>query len=271
MITPLAQDYAALDVPEVLLRLFHPRPESALFNPPTSAQEVLIRVDPGVVIGARFYAAGTEAPTLLFFHGNGEIAADYEDLGPLYTQQGLNFLPADYRGYGRSTGTPTVTAMMRDCQVILDFAQNWLKKQGFSGPLVVMGRSLGSASALELAFRHQDRLEGLIIESGFAYAGPLLKLLGVDVNALGFKEEAGFRHVDKIRQWTKPLLIIHAEFDHIIPMAEGQALYEASPSPEKTFIKVAGANHNDILAVGFTMYMAAVARLGALAKHQQAQ
>ena len=269
--TSLAPDYAALDVPEVLLCLFHPRPESALFNPPTSSQELLIPVDPGVAIGARFYTAGTEAPTLLFFHGNGEIVADYEDLGPLYTQLGLNFFPVDYRGYGRSTGTPTVTAMMRDCQVILAFAQEWLNRKGFSGPLVVMGRSLGSSSALELASRHQDRLDGLIIESGFACVGPLLKLLGVDVQALGFKEEGGFRNVDKIRHWKKPLLVIHAEGDHLIPLAEGQALYETSPSPEKNFLKVAGANHNDILAVGFSAYMEAVARLGALAKRQKAK
>lgn len=268
---PLAQDYVALDVPEVLLRLFHPRPELALFNPPTSAQELRIPVDPGVAIGGRFYAAGTKAPTLLFFHGNGEIVADYEDLGPLYTQQGLNFFPVDYRGYGRSTGTPTVTTMMRDCHVIFAFAQEWLGKKGFSGPLVVMGRSLGSASALELAALHQDRLDGLIVESGFAYAGPLLKLLGVDVQALGFKEETGFRNVDKIRHWKKPLLIIHAELDHIIPFAEGQALYEASQSPEKNILKVAGANHNDILAVGFSLYMQAVARLGVLVKREKAK
>src|SRR5208282_2749154 len=109
------------------------------FSPPTSAEEVLIPVETGVVIGGRFYAAGISESTLLFFHGNGEIVADYEDLGPLYTQQGFNFFPVDYRGYGRSTGTPTVTAMMRDCHVILDFTQDWLTKQGFSGPLVVMG------------------------------------------------------------------------------------------------------------------------------------
>ena len=266
MVAALAQDYAALDVPEVLLRLFHPRPESALFNPPTSAQELLIPVAPGVSIGGRFYAAGAEAPTLLFFHGNGEIVSDYEDLGPRYARQGLNFFPVDYRGYGRSTGTPTVTAMMRDCQVIFAFAQEWLDQKGFSGPLLVMGRSLGSASALELAARHQDRLDGLIVESGFAYAGPLLQLLGLDVQALGFTEETGFRNVDKIRQWQKPLLIIHAEFDHIIPFAEGQALYEACPSPEKTFLKVAGANHNDILTVGFAAYLEAVVRLGAVAQ-----
>jgi pimeloyl-ACP methyl ester carboxylesterase len=270
MMTSLAQDYAALDVPEVLLRLFHPRPELALFNPPTSGQEIIIPVDPGVVIGGRFYAADTKAPTLLFFHGNGEIAADYEDLGPLYNRQGLNFLPVDYRGYGRSTGEPTVSNMMSDCHVIFAFAQEWLNQKGFSGPLAVMGRSLGSASALELAAAHQDRLAGLIIESGFAYAGPLLKLLGVNVGALGFIEETGFRNVDKIRHWRKPLLIIHAEFDHIIPFAEGQALYEASHSLEKTFLKVAGANHNDILAVGFAAYLEAVASLGALLKREKA-
>jgi fermentation-respiration switch protein FrsA (DUF1100 family) len=258
-------NYAALDVPEVLLRLFHPRPETASFQAPTTAREILIPVDQGVVIGARWYAAGKDAPTLLFFHGNGEIVADYEELGPLYVRLGFNFLPVDYRGYGRSTGSPTVTAMMQDCRTIFAFAREWLGKEGCSGPLVVMGRSLGSAAALELASQYQDNLDGLIVESGFAYATPLLQLIGVNVAALGFVEEEGFRQVDKIRQWTKPLLIIHAERDHIIPFAEGQALYEACPSPQKTLLKVPGANHNDILSVGFEAYMQAVVRLGELA------
>ena len=112
----LAQDYTTLDVPEVLLRLFHPRPESGLFNPPTSAQEILIPVDPGVAIGARFYAAGATEPTLLFFHGNGEIVADYEDLGPVYTQQSYNFFPVDYRGYGRSEGKPSEKGILSDAR-----------------------------------------------------------------------------------------------------------------------------------------------------------
>jgi len=122
MTTTDAPDYAALDVPEVLLRLFHPRPEVTALSQPTAAQEVLIPVAPGVDIGGRFYAAGASEPTLLYFHGNGEIVADYEELGPLYTQRGFNFFPVDYRGYGRSTGSPTVSAMMRDCHTILDLS-----------------------------------------------------------------------------------------------------------------------------------------------------
>ncbi len=260
-VTP-PENYAILDVPAVTLRLFHPRPEFLAPGSPALGEELLIPVAPGVVIGARFYAAGPSAPTLLFFHGNGEIVADYEDLGPIYTKLGFNFLPVDYRGYGRSTGTPTVSAMMADGHVILAFAGEWLPKHGFTGSLVVMGRSLGSASALELAAGHPDQIHGLIIESGFAYAGPLLTLLGVNLQALGFTEDRGPRNLDKIKQWTKPLLVIHAEHDQIIPLAEGLELYEACPSRQKTLLKVAGAGHNDVLAAGFAAYMEAVSRLG---------
>jgi pimeloyl-ACP methyl ester carboxylesterase len=261
-------NYAALDVPDVLLRLFHPRPESPSESS-TSAREILIPAAPGVVLGARWYSAGETAPTLLFFHGNGEIVADYEELGPFYVRLGFNFFPVDYRGFGRSTGSPTVTAMMQDCRTIFAFTEDWLKKEGCTGPLVVMGRSLGSASALELAALYQDRLDGLILESGFAYVTPLLELIGVNVAALNFVEEKGFRQVDKIRQLVKPLLIIHAEFDHIIPYAEGQTLYKACPSTQKTLLTVPGADHNNILSAGFEEYMKAVARLGEVAVQQQ--
>ena len=181
-----------------------------------------------VVVGARFHPAAATAPTILFFHGNGEIVADYDELAPFYQRQGVNFFPVDYRGYGRSTGDPTVSAMMRDCHEIFRFARQWLPEMGYPGPLVVMGRSLGSASALELAAAYPDQVAALIVESGFAYAGPLLQLLGVNLAAIGFKETAGFRNIDKIRAYPGPTLIIHAEHDHIIPLSDGQALYDAA-------------------------------------------
>ena len=102
---------------------------------------------------------------------------------------------------------------------------------GYTGPLMVMGRSLGSASALELAAAYPEQVAALIVESGFAYAGPLLQLLGVNLAAIGFREMAGFRNVDKIRAYPGPTLIIHAEHDHIIPMSDGQALYDAVAPP----------------------------------------
>jgi len=185
-------DYSNLDRPDILMFLFHPRAEWEGSGACDSAEDVVV-----VVVGGRFHMAEKSAPNILFFHGNGEIVADYNEMGPLYTRMGINFMPVDYRGYGRPTGQPTITAMMRDCHVIFDFVQDWLKENGCKGPFLVMGRSLGSASALELASHYQSQIDGLIVESGFAYDGPLLRLLGIDVQALGFREEEGFRNVDK--------------------------------------------------------------------------
>jgi len=251
-------DYSAFDRPEILMFLFHPRPEWGSPGLGPSAEEMLIQVEKDVAVGARFHLAGKDAPTILFFHGNGEIVADYNDIGPLYLRMGINFLPVDYRGYGRSNGNPTITAMMRDAHVIFDYVQNWLKEMGYKGPFILMGRSLGSASALELSAHYRDQIDGLIIESGFAYAGPLLQLLGISMEALGIKEEEGFRNIDKISTFDKTTLIIHAENDQIISFTEGQALYDACPAPDKRFLEIPGANHNDIFLRGIREYMEAV-------------
>lgn len=251
-------DYSPLDRPEVLMFLFHPRPEWGGRDAGSASQDVLIPVDGDVAIGARFHMTSKAGPSILFFHGNGEIVADYDEFGPLYNRMGINFLAADYRGYGRSTGTPTVTAMMRDCHVIFEFARKWLAENGYTGPLLAMGRSLGSASALELAATYPEAFGGLIIESGFAHAGPLLRLLGIEPSSLGYTEEAGFQNIDKIRRYHGPTLIIHAQLDHIIPFSDGKALYDASPAGDKTLLKIPGANHNDIFMRGLSEYMQAI-------------
>jgi len=251
-------DYSILDRPEVLKFLFYPRTDAAESMQSTFGVDVLIPVEANTVVGAKFHLMDKTSPNILFFHGNGEIVSDYDDLGPLYNRMGINFLPVDYRGYGRSTGKPTVTAMLKDCHTILEFVTDWLKENGHSGPLIVMGRSLGSASALELAADHNSRIAGLIIESGFAYAQPLLELMGVRVNVLGFAEQEGFRNIDKIRLFNGPLLVIHGELDEIIPFSDAEALYDNSAARRKTLKKIPNVGHNDLFSFGLKIYMATV-------------
>ena len=256
-----AAGLAALDAPEVLAVLFHPRPERGATAAPPPSCDLMIPVEAEVSIGARFHLADESAANILFFHGNGEIVADYHDLGVLYRQMGINFLAVDYRGYGRSEGRPTVTSMMADCHRIFDFTRHWLLENRYTGPLAVMGRSLGSASAIELAAAHRQAVAGLIVESGFATAGPLLELLGLDPRALGFDESRSFGNVDKIASVDRPTLIIHAEHDHIIDFQEGRTLYEACGAAEKDFLRIPGANHNDIFMRGWDAYAGAVKAL----------
>jgi uncharacterized protein len=255
----LSQIYhPSFDKPKISRLLFYPRQEVAL--PPGGGPErLMIPVEEeGVVLGGRFHAAGKAGPTILFFHGNGEIAADYDDVGPLYGRMGINFLPIDYRGYGISTGSPSITAMLRDAHRVLSYVSSWLGPRGYNGPLVVMGRSLGSAPALELAYREGGSIAGLIIESGFARILPLMKLLGVEDPEL--KEAEGPLNVEKIRHIVQPTLVIHAQYDRIIPRSEGAELYRASGAAKKLFVEIPGADHNDILLKGMRIYLETIGK-----------
>jgi pimeloyl-ACP methyl ester carboxylesterase len=252
-----SHDYNALDHPGILAYIFHPR---ACMRP-AGPDDILIPVEDNVHIGACFHVAGKDAPTILFFHGNGEIVSDYDDLGPLYTRMGINFFVVDYRGYGRSTGSPTVSGMMADSHKILDFVVQWCRDQGMTGAVSVMGRSLGSAPAIELAAIRPAEVENLIVESGFAGTESLLRVLGIDPAARGIQVPADLDNQEKIRQWTGPALIIHGEQDQLIPFSHGQALYDACPSSEKKRVNIAGAGHNDIFLRGLDLYLSAVKSL----------
>lgn len=252
---PSSPDFTVLDRPDILSRLFHPRPD---ISPPGNGRSLMIPVAEDINVGACFHPAGKDAPNVLFFHGNGEIVSDYNGIAPLYKGMGINFLPVDYRGYGRSGGTPTLAHMIGDSHVILDFTTEWLLQNGYTGPVFIMGRSLGSAAALELAARRQGDVAGLILESAFAYGIPLLESLGVRIEHRDIVEENVFGHLQKIKSFSKPVLIIHAEFDHIIPISDGEALFESCRSDQKTFVQIDGADHNDIFFRGLSKYMKAM-------------
>jgi alpha-beta hydrolase superfamily lysophospholipase len=248
MTTP-AFGYAKLDHPDVLKAIFHPRKEIDADRPP-DVIDYDITVEEGVRIGARFHMAGVEDPNILFFHGNGEIVSDYDTIGPVYKEHELSLLAVDYRGYGRSGGVPSVAAMMCDAHVIFKEVRNWLKLGGRTGPLLVMGRSLGSACAIDLAASYQEEISGLVIESGFAQTVPLLNCLGVDTQALGMTEADGFKNVEKIAQFAKPTLIIHAQYDQFIPVMSVELLQVHCAARSKEFHMIPGADHNTVMARG---------------------
>jgi pimeloyl-ACP methyl ester carboxylesterase len=247
-------DYSKLDQPEVLQILFHPRREAENMPPPANVFDSGIPVATGVRIHAQFHLAGREEPNILFFHGNGEIVSDYDDVGPFYTKTGMNFLAVDYRGYGKSSGSPSVTSMLQDAHLVFRAVKDWLDAAEHTGPLVIMGRSLGAAAALELASSHADEIAGLIIESGFATTLPLLINLGLDVAGLGITEEDGFHNVRKISSFTKPTLIIHGQYDEIIPVNSAAILQAQSPARSKEFQVVPGASHNTIIGSAGELY-----------------
>lgn len=243
-------DLSFLDVPEVLSFVFYPRRDFSTGCGVTC----FVDVGGGVRLGCKFYACGEGRPAILYFHGNGETAGDYDEVSWLFTDRGINLFIAEYRGYGLSGGRPTVTSLLRDAHPVFKRFKDVALEEGWGG-LFVMGRSLGSVPAVELAYHYQDEIDGLIVESGVANTFTLfLNLFGVRVGGeLRAKLEA-VSNKAKIREVRVPTLIIHAENDTLIPVSEAIELYESSGAEDKELFIIPGADHNDLWFVAGEKY-----------------
>lgn len=248
-------DYRLLDRPEFVQFIFYPRREHT--DPPPNSMDFKIEVDQGVSITCRFYVNNTQSPSILFFHGNGEVVSDYNFIGPIYNQIGANLFVADYRGYGASTGRPSFSTMVADSHRIYTRFVEILREGGYSNRKFVKGRSLGSVSAIELAAQYGSEFQGLIIESGFASTLRLMTRLGFPPEILGIKDP-GFPNLSKIRQVHLPTLIIHAECDSLIPLDQAKDLYENVGTTQKDLLVIPDADHNDLLMRGMQEYFRAV-------------
>ncbi|MFO1119136.1 MAG: alpha/beta hydrolase [Rhodospirillales bacterium] len=253
--------YEVLDRPEVTSVLFYPRRDVGVPRLATGVHTVRIPVTEDVALGGKIFAAPEHGPAVLYFHGNGEIASDYDTIAPFYTRLGITLFVVDYRGYGLSESTPSATALIEDAWTVFGKTPELLASVGVAeGPLFVMGRSLGSAAALEIIDRADEgAVKGLIIESGFAYTFPLIERIGFLPLAEAYEHKDGFGNLDKIARAKLPTLIIHGERDWIIPITDADALFEASPVKQKSFTRIPGAGHNDLMLVGRQAYFDALA------------
>ena len=254
-------DYSRLDRWEISMGSFYPRRN---WTPtPTGCQDYMLPVEPEVGLSARFHPAGLESPTILFFYGNGETACDYDDIAPFYNRIGVNFLAADYRGYGRSGGTPAFSTMLSDSAEILKQARRMLEGGGYRGEIFVMGRSMGRHPAFELAAGELAAgepvggagtgLAGVIVESGRPTLGQFTRGLEPE-EAKRFAEA----YREKVRSIALPLLVIHGEVDTLAPVEEAREMYEEAASKNKRMLTIPGAGHNDLLYRGIEEYFSAI-------------
>ena len=143
--------------------------------------------------------------------------------------------------------------MIADSHRILEGLNKVIEEEGYKSCLFLMGRSLGSIPAIELAYHYQNDFRGLIIESGSAnnFRG-LLDYLGVAHRERLSGEE--FMNKEKIASVVIPTCIIHGEHDQIIPVQEGLELHERSGAGAKDILIIEGAGHNDLMISGQEQY-----------------
>ncbi len=247
-------DFSLLDRDDIRGRMFYPRPDRTL--PPSGAHDLSVAVADDVQMHVRIYGGVPERPTILFFHGNGEVVADYDPISRLYAQAGLNLAVGEYRGYGASGGSPAYTAMMADAHAIKRAVLAERDRMGWTHGRYVMGRSLGAMSALELAATDDAGLRGVILESGAASPSGWPRFAGSGDGAAW----AGLADVQRERfaAMRLPLLMIHGADDELIPLERAREAYRAAGSTSKQLVVVPDAGHNDLLFVGLRPYFEAL-------------
>lgn len=213
-------------------------------------EEVWLDVD-GVRVHGLHARRDDPLGTLLFFHGNaGNL---YDRLGnvELLLGMGLDVLIIDYRGYGKSGGEPSEAGLYADGMA----AYRFLTEERGVAPsdLVLFGRSLGSAVAIELATRVP--IGALIVESAFTSARDLARehygfLPGMLIRSMTHE----FDSISKVESVHVPILFVHGDRDSIVPERMGRRLFEAAPA-SKAWYGIEGAGHNDMVAVGGGNYV----------------
>ena len=112
----------------------------------------------------------------------------------------------DYQGYGLSSGVPNIENLHCDANTAFLYIKDYLNRNKYIGKIFIMGRSLGSASAFEIINQHSDKIDGCIIESGFATEIPLLSLMNINPEDIDFKLEDGFQNLSKFKNYKKSVV-----------------------------------------------------------------
>jgi pimeloyl-ACP methyl ester carboxylesterase len=252
-----APDYALIDRRGLARGLFYPRRDSSA--PPAGATDHRVEVEGGITVACRFYRLDRARPSLLLFHGNGEVASDYDLVAPAYHAIGANLCVADYRGYGASDGAPSFASLILDAHPVSEQFHARLDAEGFAGDRFLMGRSLGSLPAAELAATAHERVRGLVIESGAPDLTRLPRRFGIhtpDAELTALIQ----RHAARMQSIRLPVLQIHGEWDEIIPLQSALDFHEHLEAGRKELVIIPGAGHNDIGWVGRELYFEALAR-----------
>lgn len=208
---------------------------------PANAQSIWIEPSPGIRVEAILSIPATAtaeapAPLVVFTHGNAELIDDNLAIVGFYQSLGYAVLMPEYRGYGRSAGSPTQHNITNDVIAFIEQAAQY--DEIAQSPIIYHGRSIGGGIAGSVAAQRPP--DALIIESSFTSLRAMMGQYGVPAFIAR-------NHMDTNATITNldiPILIIHGDNDTLIPVKH--AHHNAATAKDPTLVIIEGCGHNDI-------------------------
>ncbi|HXG60122.1 MAG TPA: alpha/beta hydrolase [Planctomycetota bacterium] len=215
---------------------------------PSPGEDIFLAASDGVRLHGWFVTHPEARFAILWFHGNAGNLEDRRDLLADLRSLPADVFALDYRGYGRSEGTPSEEGLYRDARA----AYEWLRTRRPPERIVIFGKSLGGGPACDLAA--QVPAAGLILQSAFTSARDMASRVMPLFPARWFMRTR-FDNRSKVARIACPKLFIHSRSDEIIPFRMGEELYAAAAEP-KEHAWFDGAGHNDLWIVRRREYRA---------------
>ena len=213
-------------------------------------EDLSIPTRDGLLINAYFIPQpaplSSQMHTVVLFHGNaGNIGHRLANAHGLYTQVKCNVLLVEYRGYGRSQGYPSEQGLYLDSQAAMDYLIE--RRDIDSQKIVLFGRSLGGAVAIDLACNPQYRsnVAGVIVENTFTSIMDIGANLFAPLQyAPSFLFKNKFQSLTKIETVQTPFLFLSGLSDTLVAPSMMNTLYHLSPSEHKFMKQFPNGTHN---------------------------
>lgn len=215
-------------------------PSNELDSKPDAAfEQVTVTSADGIALQGWFFPLEKPRYTVHFSHGNGGNRSHCLMTAEFWLGLGCQVLLYDYRGYGTNPGKPSESGLYRDSRAFWD----WLVTARGIRPesIILHGRSLGAAMALDLALQVDQKTAGVILESAFLS----VPRMGSEIYPylpVRLLSRASYDNAAKIGRLQRPVLVIHSPDDEVIPFRHGQELFRLAHQP-KQFTLIHG-DHN---------------------------
>jgi len=223
-------------------------PDRTVGTPPPGVEERWIATEDGQRLHAWYVRARGPAPVLVWSHGNAGNIDSRRNVLMALARRELGVLAYDYRGYGKSSGSPDEAGVYRDATAAFD---SEVARGRDPHTLVCFGESLGGAVSIELATRRP--CVAVIVVSTFTRLADVARRHYGPLGALAGNR---FDSMARVSRLSMPLLVAHGDEDEIVPFALGERLFAAAPEP-KRFHRITSAAHND--ALGYPDLLDAIA------------
>ncbi|HSP13521.1 MAG TPA: alpha/beta hydrolase [Thermoanaerobaculia bacterium] len=228
------------------VRLFCPSPlpmkswDPADYGIPRQAvQDHWIETPDGELLHAWYCRSPRPIASAVYCHGNTGNLTLTADVIPHFLDAGINVLYFDYRGFGRSSGIPSINGIVADGLTAARFHDR-IRPKGL--PSILYGYSLGGAVAAQVIKRHP--FDGLILQSTFTSL-PAITRVTFPRTPMHLFAGNLFDTIGVVKRLTIPLLVVHGGSDEVVPCSMAHELFDACKGRKHIEI-VEGGLHKDL-------------------------